>query len=84
MGKDGLIPKGRLVKMIKKIISTNFPNLEWSTIEPVVTNSFNGSEWEPYGYTFFISVKHNSDYSIRNIEDSICNIIGHEIVISLV
>ncbi len=83
MGKDGLIPKGRLIKMIKKIISINFPNLEWSTIEPVVTNSFNGSEWEPYGYTFFISIKRNSDYSIRNIEDTISDIIGHEIVINI-
>jgi hypothetical protein len=84
MGKDGLIPKERMIKMIKKIISTNFPKLEWLTINPVVINSFNGLEWEPYGYTFFISVKHNSDYSIRNIEDSICDIIGHEIVISIV
>jgi hypothetical protein len=84
MGKDGLIPKGRLVKMIKKIISTNFPNLEWSTIEPVVTNSFNGSEWKPYGYTFFISIKNSSDYSTQNIEDTISNIIGHEILINIV
>jgi hypothetical protein len=84
MGKDGLIPKVRLVKIIKKIISTNFPNLEWSTIEPVETNSFNGSEWEPYGYTFFISIKNSSDYSTQNIEDTISNIIGHEILINIV
>ena len=72
------------INLIKKISEKYYPNLILNRIECVEISKFDHktNSWTSNGYSMFISIKHNFEYNIFDIESFIESILGSEIIIT--